>query len=73
MAQRLSDIVFRRTDLCTGGDPGEEALNQCAEITVRKLGWPEDRVKEELQEIKEELKMQGTVKRFFPERVSGIR
>lgn len=32
MAQTLGDVVFRRTDLASGGYPGRAALEECAEI-----------------------------------------
>ncbi len=41
MAHTLSDIVFRRTDLATGGNPGEEAIRTCAELMAVLLGWDE--------------------------------
>jgi glycerol-3-phosphate dehydrogenase len=39
MAVRLSDIVFRRTDLATGGHPGRDALEEAAGLAARELGW----------------------------------
>jgi glycerol-3-phosphate dehydrogenase len=50
MAQKLADVVFRRTDLGTGGYPGEVALMQCAELMASELGWGEDRSRQELDE-----------------------
>jgi glycerol-3-phosphate dehydrogenase len=52
MAQSLADVVLRRTDLGTGGDPGEEALEQCARIAAEELGWNERRVRDELAETR---------------------
>jgi len=44
MAQRLEDVVFRRTELAAGGHPGLEALRRCAELMGSILGWsPEHR------------------------------
>ncbi|NNF28812.1 MAG: FAD-dependent oxidoreductase [Gemmatimonadetes bacterium] len=37
MATSLSDVVFRRTDLATGGHPGPEALEACAEMVSEEL------------------------------------
>jgi hypothetical protein len=51
MAQKLADVVFRRTDLGTGGYPGEVALMQCAELMTTELGWTENRVRQELDEV----------------------
>ena len=52
MAQKLGDIVFRRTDLGTGGNPGEHALRECADLMASECGWDEDRVQKELAEVK---------------------
>ncbi len=51
MAQKLGDIVFRRTDLGTGGNPGEHALRECADLMASECGWDEDRVRKELDEV----------------------
>jgi glycerol-3-phosphate dehydrogenase len=52
MAQRLGDVVFRRTDLGTGGNPGEAALRACADIMAPKLGWDQVRVQKEMDEVR---------------------
>src|SRR5690606_28735804 len=39
MATCLADIVFRRTELCTAGDPGQEELETAAEIAAKCLEW----------------------------------
>jgi glycerol-3-phosphate dehydrogenase len=54
MAEKIGDVVFRRTDLGTGGHPGEEALQACARLMASELGWDEDRVREEVNEVKDE-------------------
>jgi glycerol-3-phosphate dehydrogenase len=51
MAQKLADVVFRRTDLGTGGYPGAEALKQGAELMAAELGWSESRLGKELAEV----------------------
>jgi glycerol-3-phosphate dehydrogenase len=51
MAQKLADVVFRRTDLGTGRHPGEAALMQCAKLTASELGWNESRLRQELAEV----------------------
>jgi glycerol-3-phosphate dehydrogenase len=51
MAQKLSDVVFRRTDLGTAGHPGENALNTCTQIMAHELGWNEQQMKKELDEV----------------------
>jgi glycerol-3-phosphate dehydrogenase len=49
MAQRLSDVVFRRTDLGTGQIPGRAVLQVCAEIIAREFGWDQNRIEKEIQ------------------------
>ena len=50
-AQTLSDIVFRRTDLGTAGHPGRAALEDCAALAARELGWTADRMRTELDAV----------------------
>lgn len=51
MAQTLSDMVFRRTELGTAGHPGEQLLNTCAETMATELGWSQSKLEQELQEV----------------------
>ncbi len=51
-AQRLADIVFRRTELGATGDPGAEALEECAALAARELEWEPGRVRSELREVR---------------------
>jgi len=51
MAVKLSDVVFRRTDLGTGGPPAEEALEVCAMLMACELGWDSGRAERELREV----------------------
>jgi glycerol-3-phosphate dehydrogenase len=53
MAQKLGDVVFRRTDLGTAGHPGEAALRECAAVMAGELGWDERRLESELAEVGE--------------------
>lgn len=52
MAQKLGDIVFRRTDLGTGEHPGESALQTCAEVMAAELNWSQEKTQQELAEVK---------------------
>lgn len=52
MAQKLVDVVLRRTELGTGEYPGDEGLKTCARIMAQELGWDESRVQKELEEVK---------------------
>jgi glycerol-3-phosphate dehydrogenase len=51
MAQKLGDVVFRRTDLGTGEYPGAAALRTCATLMGLELGWDESRIRHELNEV----------------------
>ena len=48
MAEKIGDVVFRRTDFGTGGHPGEAALQECARMMASELGWDGNRVQEEI-------------------------
>lgn len=52
MAQKLSDVIFRRTDLGSTGNPGDECLKTCAAIMAAELGWDKARLQEEFKEVK---------------------
>ncbi|HXH09746.1 MAG TPA: glycerol-3-phosphate dehydrogenase/oxidase [Alphaproteobacteria bacterium] len=51
MAQKLSDVVFRRTALGTAGHPGEAPLRSCAELMGSTLGWDRQRTSQELHAV----------------------
>ena len=51
MAQKLSDVVFRRTELGTAGHPGNERVKACAETMGTELGWSGPRCQEEIDEV----------------------
>lgn len=53
MAQKLSDVILRRTELGSAGYPGDDSLKTCAEIMAKELGWDEKRVQKEIQEVKD--------------------
>ena len=52
MAFTLADIVFRRTDLATGGSPGDDALRDCADFIAQYTGWGDDEINEQLKVVK---------------------
>jgi len=47
MAQRMTDIVFRRTELGTGGHPGNSALDDLQSLMTHELRWSERRATQE--------------------------
>ncbi len=51
MAQKLSDVVFRRTDMGSFSYPGKEALKEAASIMAAELRWSDERVQRELAAI----------------------
>lgn len=51
MAERLEDVVMRRTDLGTAGHPGEEAISICARIMAAELGWDRARIEREVENV----------------------
>jgi glycerol-3-phosphate dehydrogenase len=53
MAQKLGDVVFRRTDLGTAGDPGAAALSTCAALMAAELKWDKTRMQKELDEVQQ--------------------
>jgi len=59
MAQKLTDVVFCRTELGTAGHPGDDILRFCAEVMGTELGWSEARIRRELQEVNEVFALGG--------------
>lgn len=57
MACTLTDIVLRRTGIGTLGDPGDEVLRKVAAIAARELNWDAVRVKQEIEAVKNLLKL----------------
>ncbi len=53
MAQKLPDVVFRRTDLGSVGNPGSAVLNICAQEMGYQLKWCKQRVVQEILEPQE--------------------
>ena len=53
MAAKLGDVVFRRTDLGSAGNPGETSLTAAAALVAKELGWDEVRVLRELAEVRQ--------------------
>jgi glycerol-3-phosphate dehydrogenase len=51
MVHKLSDIIFRRTDLGTGGHPGDEVIRECADILALNKGWSPERMQTEIDEV----------------------
>lgn len=53
MAYKLSDIVFRRTELGSAGYPGADLVRFSADCMANELGWDQARIEHELQEVQQ--------------------
>jgi glycerol-3-phosphate dehydrogenase len=51
MAERMADVMFRRTDLGTAAHPGEPALRALQDFLTRELGWSAQRAADERQAV----------------------
>jgi glycerol-3-phosphate dehydrogenase len=74
MAQKLSDVVLRRTELGTAGCPSESSLKEASVIMAEELNWDETKRKSEINELRDfyppflsprNLEMQGPPERLF--------
>jgi glycerol-3-phosphate dehydrogenase len=52
MAQKLVDVIRRRTELGSAGYPGDEAVHGCAAIMAKERGWNAARVQSEIEEAR---------------------
>lgn len=52
MAQKLEDVVLRRTELGSAEYPGNEGLETCACIMAQEMGWGRSRIQEEINNIR---------------------
>jgi glycerol-3-phosphate dehydrogenase len=59
MACTLEDVLLRRTETATGGDPGEAALSAAADLAGAELGWSAERKKDEIARVKRWFPKQG--------------
>lgn len=59
MAKTLTDIVLRRTELGSGGDPGEDAVCQAAKIASDEFGWDREETAEQVRSVRQILHRRG--------------
>lgn len=52
MAQKLSDVILRRTEVGEGGYPGDKCLAACAEMMAKEKGWDRLKTEKEIDEVK---------------------
>lgn len=55
MAIKLGDVIFRRTDMGTGKYPNENTIQVSAEIMGNELGWSENQINSEIDELRNSL------------------
>lgn len=48
MAQTLSDVLFRRTELASAGDLSADSAQLCAEVMAEELGWSHTQKQQQL-------------------------
>lgn len=51
MSLRLSDVLFRRTGLCTLGNPGHKVIEMVADVMARELKWGKSRKRNEIENV----------------------
>jgi glycerol-3-phosphate dehydrogenase len=51
MSIRLSDVLFRRTGLCTLGNPGGRVIEMVADVMGRELKWSKARKRNEMENV----------------------
>jgi len=52
MAEKLADVVFRRTDFGTGAIPASSVIDECGTIMANEKGWDELQLKAEIDDVK---------------------
>ncbi|MFW9930258.1 MAG: FAD-dependent oxidoreductase [Candidatus Thorarchaeota archaeon] len=64
MAQKLSDVIFRRTDVGTGANPGKNVIRECADLMAKELNWDNERKGKEIIEISNTYSKHGSIKNY---------
>jgi len=52
MAQKLVDVIRRRTELGSAGYPGDMAVENCAAIMAAEFDWNAERIRQEIRAVK---------------------
>jgi glycerol-3-phosphate dehydrogenase len=52
MAEKLADVLFRRTTLGQAGNLTERSLGLAAAVMARELGWSEETIAREMDEVR---------------------
>lgn len=53
MAQTLRDVILRRTEIGTGGYPGDKMVRFCADVMAQAMGWSESQILEECEDVQQ--------------------
>ncbi len=53
MAEKLADVVMRRTEMGTAEQPDSETLLNSAKIMAEEKGWDQARIEKEIKEVEE--------------------
>lgn len=61
MAMRLTDVVLRRTDLGSGGYPGDDAVQAAASLMMPLRGWDTKTRDEEISRVQAHYRRMGAV------------
>jgi hypothetical protein len=56
-------VVFRRTDLASGGHPGRQALEEAATLTAAELRWSLARRSAEIAQVEREAALRSPAAR----------
>ena len=64
MAIKLADVIFRRTDIGSGANPGEIVIKECADIMANELGWNDERKEKEILEVNKIYLNNGSLKNY---------
>jgi glycerol-3-phosphate dehydrogenase len=59
LARTLEDIVMRRTELASGGDPGGGVIEQAAELAAPLLGWDKTECAAQVASVRKILQNRG--------------
>ncbi len=73
MAVSLSDVVFRRTDMATGGYPGRAALIECAHFMGQQMAWSPQAQEDQIEEAVGHFapRVAGATDAVAPQRTAG--
>lgn len=64
MAEKLDDVLVRRTDLGTDGNPSEDVINNVAEIMADILNWNSEKTHDEIERCKILFENYGSEKKY---------